>query len=117
MTINVEQFIKDLKEMKVSELNQLVKAIETEFGVTAAIAAAPVQVVQEEETEKTVELVSAGTNKIGVIKLVRELLALGLLEAKNFAEAGGVIKEGLSPEEADKLAKQFTDLGAQIKIK
>lgn len=118
MAIEKEKFLKELKEMKVSELNELIKAIETEFNVTAAAAVASGgQAVEEESSEKTVELVSAGGSKIAVIKLVKEILGLGLMEAKNFAEKGGVIKEKISPEEAEALAKQFTDLGAEVKIK
>ncbi len=120
MAFKKEDFIKDLKEMKVSDLNNLIKAIEEEFGVSSAVMAmAPGAGAEqnEESSEKTVELVSAGGNKIAVIKVVREILGLGLMDAKKFAEQGGVVKEKISPEEAEQLAAKFKEAGAEIKIK
>ncbi len=119
MAIKVEDFIKELKEMKVSELNELVKAIEEEFGVTAAapVAAAAADGAAGASTEKTVELVNAGGNKIAVIKLVREVMGLALMEAKQFADNGGVIKEGVEAEEADALVAQFKEAGAEVVAK
>ncbi|BDV02212.1 MAG: 50S ribosomal protein L7/L12 [Candidatus Hepatoplasma vulgare] len=118
MSIDKKEFINQLKEMKVSELSELIKAIEEEFGVKAAApVTANAAVVEEESSEKTVELISAGGNKIAVIKLVKELLGLGLMESKQFAEKGGILKEKVSPEEAEEVAKKFTDAGAEVKIK
>ena len=118
MAIKIENFIKEIKDMKVSELNELIKAIEVEFGV---VAAAPVAAggssTEEASSEKTVELISPGGNKIAVIKLVREILGLGLMDAKKFAEQGGIVKENIAPEEAEKLAARFKETGAEIKIK
>lgn len=116
MAIKVEDFIKELKEMKVTDLNELVKAIEEEFGVTAA---APVAMVAGADadagsSEVDVKLVSAGGNKIAVIKLVREAMGLALMEAKNFADNGGVIKEGVTPEEAEEIMAQFKEAGAEV---
>ena len=118
MALKIEDFIKELKEMKVVELNELVKAIEEEFGVTAAApmaAAAPAE--DTNSSEKTVELTSAGGNKIAVIKIVREIMGLALMEAKKFADNGGVIKEGVSPEEAEELANKLKEAGASVEIK
>jgi large subunit ribosomal protein L7/L12 len=119
MAIKVADFIKELKEMKVSELNELVKAIEEEFGVTAAapMAAAAADAGAAASSEKNVELVNAGGNKIAVIKLVREVMGLALMEAKTFADNGGVIKEGVSPEEAEALMAQFKEAGAEVVAK
>ncbi len=116
--MTTQDFINALKEMKVVELNDLVKAIEEEFGVTAAapVAAGPAADAGGSD-EKTVELTSAGGNKIAVIKLVREVLGLGLMEAKKFAEAGGVLKEGIKADEAEELKAKFVEAGAEITIK
>ncbi|BDU67817.1 MAG: 50S ribosomal protein L7/L12 [Candidatus Tyloplasma litorale] len=119
MAIKIEDFIKELKEMKVSELNELVKAIEEEFGVTAA---APMAAAASDEeaagpTEVNVELVSAGGNKIAVIKVIREVMGLALMDAKKVADNGGVIKEGLSPEEAEELMEKFKAAGAEVVAK
>ncbi len=119
MAIKIEDFIKELKDMKVSELNELVKAIEEEFGVTAAapMAAAAADGAAGGSSEVNVELVSAGGNKIAVIKIVREVMGLALMEAKQFADNGGVIKEGVSPEEAEELMAQFKEAGADVVAK
>ncbi len=117
MAFDVKKFIKQIKEMKVVELNELVKAIEEEFGVTAA---APMAAAVTEETgpiEQNVELIGPGANKIPVIKLVREVLGLGLMEAKKFAENGGILKEGASPEEAEALVAKFKEVGADVVAK
>lgn len=115
MAIKIEDFIKELKEMKVADLNELVKAIEEEFGVTAA---APVAAAAEGgaagSSEVNVKLVSAGGNKIAVIKVVREVMGLALMEAKQFADNGGVIKEGVSADEAEALMAQFKEAGADV---
>lgn len=121
MALNVEQIIADIKEATVLELNDLVKAIEEEFGVTAA---APVAVAaaggaaEEEQTEFNVELTSAGDSKIKVIKVVREATGLGLKEAKALVDgAPGVVKEGVSKEDAEALKAQLEEVGASVTVK
>ncbi len=123
----IEQMIEDIKGMTVLELNQLVKALEDEFGVSAA-AAAPVMVAgavgaaggeaAEEKTEFDVILNSIGDKKIQVIKAVREVTSLGLKEAKELVEAAPTkVKEGVSKEEAEEIKKKFEEAGAQVEIK
>ena len=120
--INKEEFIAAIKEMSVLELNDLVKAIEEEFGVTAA---APVAVVaggapaeEEKSNEVNVILVNAGAGKIGVIKLVREVTGLGLKEAKELVDgAPKAIKEKITPEEAESIKAKFVEAGAEVEIK
>lgn len=118
------KFIEEIKSMTVLELAELVKAIEEEFGVTAAApvaaaagpaaAAAPV----EEQTEFNVVLVEAGAEKIKVIKVVRELTGLGLKEAKDLVDgAPKNVKEGVSKQEAEEIAAKFKETGAKIEIK
>ena len=122
MALNIEQIIADIKEATVLELNDLVKAIEEEFGVTAA---APVAVVAggvgeaaEEKSDFTVELTSAGDQKIKVIKVVREATGLGLKEAKALVDgAPGVLKEGVAKEEAEALKAQLEEVGASVTLK
>jgi large subunit ribosomal protein L7/L12 len=119
-----EQILEAIKGMSVLELNELVKAIEEEFGVTAA---APVAVVAggaaaaeaaAEQTEFTVTLVSGGASKINVIKVVRELTGLGLKEAKDLVDnAPKVLKEGVSKEEAESLKAKLEEAGATVEIK
>ena len=120
--ISNAEFIAAIKEMSVLELNELVKAIEEEFGVTAA---APVAVVaggapaeEEKSNEVNVILVNAGAGKIGVIKLVREVTGLGLKEAKELVDgAPKAIKEKVTPEEAESIKAKFVEAGAEIEIK
>lgn len=118
------KFIEEIKGMTVLELAELVKAIEEEFGVTAAApvaagagaaaAAAPV----EEQTEFNVILASAGAEKIKVIKVVREITGLGLKEAKDLVDgAPKPIKEAVSKQEAEEVAAKFKETGATIEIK
>ena len=122
--INIEQFIADIKGMTVLELADLVKAIGDEFGVSAAAptmvmgpAAAAVEEV-EEKTEFDVILKSAGDKKINVIKEVRGLLGLGLKEAKELVDgAPSTLKEGVSKEDAEKIAEAFKAVGAECEIK
>lgn len=121
MALNIEQIIADIKEATILELNDLVKAIEEEFGVTAA---APVAVAAaagpaaEEKTEFNVELTSAGDKKIGVIKVVREATGLGLKEAKELVDgAPSIIKEGVSKEDAEALKAQLEEAGASVTLK
>ena len=123
--MNIEQLIADLKSMTVLELSELVKALENEFGVSAAAAvvatAGPAAAAAEEAEEKTefdVTLKSAGSAKINVIKEVRGLLGLGLKEAKDLVDgAPSTVKEGISKEEAEKIAEALKAAGAEIEIK
>jgi len=119
-----EQIIEAVKEMSVLELNDLVKAIEEEFGVTAA---APVAVAggaaaggeaEEEQTEFDVVLEDAGASKIKVVKAVREITALGLKDAKDLTDAAPkAIKEGVSKEEAEEMLAKLEEAGAKAVIK
>lgn len=118
-----EQIIEAVKNMTVLELNELVKAIEEEFGVTAA---APVAVVggaaagaaAEEKTEFDVVLASAGDQKIKVIKVVREITGLGLKEAKELVDnAPKPLKEGVSKEEAEDIKAKLEEVGASVEFK
>ena len=119
---DIAKMIEEIKTMTVVELNDLVKAIEEEFGVSAAApvavagvaaAAAP---AEEEKTEFKVSLKDAGGNKIAVIKAVREFTGLGLVEAKKLVEDKGVIKENATKEEADKIAETLKAAGAEVAI-
>ena len=121
---NKEQFIADVKAMTVLELADLVKALEEEFGVSAAATAVavagPAAAAEEveEKTEFDVVLKSFGAEKIKVIKVAREQLGLGLKEAKDIVDgAPSTLKEGVSKEEAEKLAEAFKAAGAEIEIK
>ncbi|CAM3564857.1 MULTISPECIES: 50S ribosomal protein L7/L12 [Brevibacillus] len=117
-----EQILEAIKGMSVLELNDLVKAIEDEFGVTAA---APVAVVAggaaeaaAEQTEFNVTLVSGGASKINVIKVVRELTGLGLKEAKDLVDnAPKTLKEGVSKDEAEALKAKLEEAGASVEVK
>src|SRR5215203_1279026 len=126
--VNQQQVIDYIKGISVMELSQLVKALETELGVSAAAAmpmmgmpmmggggAAP---AVEEKTEFTVTLTEIGGNKINVIKAVREVTSLGLKEAKDLVEgAPKPIKEGVTKEEAATIKKKFEDAGAKVEVK
>lgn len=119
--MTIEQIIEAIKNMTVLELNELVKACEEEFGVSAAagvmVAAAPAAEV-EEKTEFDVELTEAGDQKIKVIKVVREITGLGLKEAKELVEsAPKVLKEQATKEEAEELKKKLEEVGAKITLK
>ncbi|WP_314067162.1 50S ribosomal protein L7/L12 [uncultured Vagococcus sp.] len=121
MSLNIEQIIADLKESSILELNDLVKAIEEEFGVSAAApvaAAAAGGAAAEEQTEFTVELTSAGDSKVKVIKAVREATGLGLKEAKAVVDgAPSAVKEGISKEEAEALKAALEEVGAGVTVK
>jgi large subunit ribosomal protein L7/L12 len=127
MAIQVEEFIQKIDGMSVLELNNLVKALEEHYGVSAAaaVAAAPAAgggaaaaAPAEEQTEFEVILTSAGDKKINVIKVVREVTSLGLKEAKDLVEgAPQKIKEGVSKAEAESIKKKFEEQGAQVQIK
>ncbi len=121
MKINVSEFIASLKEMTVLELNELVKAIEEEFGVTAA---APTAVAVEEKVEEegpstvNVMLKEVGPNKIAVIKVVRELTGLGLKEAKDIVDAAPkAVKEGVSVEDGESCKAKLQEAGAVVELK
>lgn len=116
-----EQILDAIKEMSVLELNDLVKAIEEEFGVTAAApvavaAAGPVEAA-EEKTEFDIVLKNAGGNKIAVIKEVRAITGLGLKEAKDLVDKGGVIKEAAPKDEANAIKEKLTAAGAEVEVK
>ena len=121
---DVKKFIEEVKAMTVVELNELVKALEEEFGVSAAapvaVAAAPfaggAAEAADEKTEFNVKLKSIGDKKIDVIKAVREFTSLGLAEAKALVEGLGMIKEGVNKEEADKIAARMKEAGAEVTI-
>ena len=120
--VTVEQIIETLKEMSILEVNELVKAVEEAFGVTAAaVAAAPVaaeEKVEEGPKEVTVFLKSVGASKIPVIKAVQAITGLGLLEAKKLCDAlPAAIKENISPAAAEDIKKQLTDVGAEVEVK
>ena len=126
MAINKEQFIEDIKNMTVLELAELVKAVEEEFGVSAAATAVAVAApaaggaaeAAEEKTEFDVILKAVGPEKIKVIKTVRELTGLGLKEAKEVVDnAPKPVKEGVSKEEAEKIVAAFKEVGAEMEIK
>ena len=119
--MNNEQILEAIKAMTVLELNDLVKAIEEEFGVTAA---APVAVVAggaaaaEEKTEFDVVLTSAGQEKIKVIKAVREITGLGLKEAKEVVDnAPKALKEGISKDDAEAIKAKLEEVGASVEVK
>ena len=121
-----EEFIAEIEKMTVLELNDLVKALEEKFGVSAAAAAvvavpgaaAGAAAAEEEKTEFDAILKDAGSEKIKVIKVVRELTGLGLKEAKDFVEsAPKTIKEGASKEECEKIKEKLAEVGATVEIK
>ena len=121
---DIAKFIEEIKGMTVVELNELVKALEEEFGVSAAapvaVAAAPAAgaaaPAEEEKTEFNVKLKEIGAKKIDVIKAVREFTSLGLAEAKKLVEDLGMIKEGVNKEEAEKIAARMKEAGAEVTI-
>ncbi len=119
---DIAKMMEEIKSMTVMELNQLVKALEEEFGVSAAapvaVAAAPVAgaaaPAAEEKTEFNVVLKEIGANKLAVVKAVKEATGLGLVEAKNLVEKGGVIKENLPKEEAEAMVAKIKEAGATV---
>ncbi len=120
--LNHEDILAYLEEATILELNDLVKAIEEKFGVTAAapvaVAAAPVEEAPTGPTEVTVVLKEVGASKVGVIKVVREITGLGLVEAKGLVDkAPSNIKENIKPEEAEEIKKKLMDAGATVEIK
>ena len=122
--LSTQEFIDALKELSVLELNELVKACEEEFGVSAAagvVVAGPAAggaAAEEEKTEFDVELTEVGANKVKVIKVVREATALGLKEAKELVDgAPKMVKTGISKEEAEALKKSLEEVGAKVPLK
>ncbi|MBN2794992.1 MAG: 50S ribosomal protein L7/L12 [Clostridia bacterium] len=121
--MNKEQIIEAIKEMTVLELNELVKACEEEFGVSASApvvvaAAGGEAAAADEKTEFDVVLANAGAKKIGVIKVVRELTGLGLKEAKDLVDgAPSTIKEQVTKEEAEAMKAKLEEAGAAIELK
>jgi large subunit ribosomal protein L7/L12 len=123
----IQEFVEQIKGMTVLELNELVKALESEFGVSAAAAAMPMAVAgaptagaaeqAEEKTEFDIILEDTGDKKINVIKVVREVTSLGLKEAKDLVEsAPAKVKEGVSKQEAEDIKKKFAEAGAKVKV-
>ena len=124
--MNKQEIMDAIKNMTVLELSELVKALEEEFGVSAAapaaVAAAPaagaVEAAEEEKTEFDAVLTEIGDQKIKVIKVVRELTGLGLNEAKDLVEAAPkAVKEAVSKEDAEAVAAKFAEVGAKVEIK
>jgi len=120
--LTAQELIDAIKELTVLELNDLVKACEEEFGVSAAagvvVAAAGPAAEVEEKTEFDVELTEVGSEKVKVIKVVREVTGLGLKEAKDVVDgAPKVLKEGISKDEAEELKKKLEEVGAKVTLK
>ena len=125
MAFDKDAFLSAMDSMSVMELNDLVKAIEEKFGVSAAAMAAPAAAgggaaaaVAEEKTEFNVMLLEAGAQKVSVIKAVREITGLGLKEAKDLVDgAPKAVKEGLNKADADAAKKKLEDAGAKVELK
>lgn len=118
--ITKDQFIESLKEMTLLEVNEWVEAMKEEFGVdpsAVAVAAAPVEAESAGSTTKTVVLAEAGSNKVAVIKIVREITGLGLKESKEIADNGGNVKENVSADEANELKAKLEEAGATVELK
>jgi len=128
--MTIDEIIQAIKEMKVADLAELVKRLEDEFGVSAAApvvaaavpaAGAAAGAAAEEKTEFDVVLKSFGSQKIKVIKVVREITGLGLKEAKELVEKAGtpdaVVKQGVSKEEAEEIKKKLEEVGAEVELK
>ena|SRR3989344_959419 len=119
----MQDILEKIEKMSVLELNELVKAIETKFGVSAqaAVMAGPAVGAGEEKEEKTafnVQLASAGVNKIAVIKAIKEVLNLGLKEAKDLVDAApSIVKEGMKKEEAEALKVKIEAAGGKVELK
>jgi large subunit ribosomal protein L7/L12 len=115
-----DEFISALKEMTILEIKELVDAMKEEFGVdpsAVAVAAAPAAgAVEEGPSKVNVVLTSAGASKLAVIKIVRDVTGLGLKEAKEIADNGGTVKEGVDKAEADELKAKFEEAGATIEL-
>ncbi|MBF0586433.1 50S ribosomal protein L7/L12 [Prosthecochloris sp. N3] len=124
---SIESLVEEIGKLSLTEASELVKALEDKFGVSAApavvaggMAAAPAgeAAAEEEKTEFDVELKAVGGNKINVIKVVRSITGLGLKEAKEVVDgAPKVVKEAVSKDEAEKIAKELKDAGAEVELK
>jgi large subunit ribosomal protein L7/L12 len=123
MAITKDDILEAVGHMSVMDLNDLVKAFEEKFGVSAAAMAVAgpagggAAAAVEEQTEFTVILTEVGANKVGVIKAVREITGLGLKEAKDLVEAGGKVKEAVSKTDAETLKKTLEAAGAKVELK
>ena len=121
--VTVQEIIETLKEMTILEVNELVKAVEEEFGVSAAAVAAPAAAPVEEAAaegpkEVTVFLKSVGASKIPVIKAIQAITGLGLLDAKKLCDTlPAAVKENISPAAAEDIKKQLAEAGAEVEIK
>ena len=119
--MTIEQILEAIEQMKVTELNELVKAAEEKFGVSASapvmVAGAAAGAAAEEKTEFDVVLANAGASKVKVIKVVREVTGLGLKEAKDLVDnAPKTLKEGVSKEEAEEMKAKFVEVGAVVEL-
>ena len=126
MAVSKEEILDAISKMTVLDVVELVEAMEQRFGVSAAVAmapaagaaAAPAVPPVEEQTEFTVVMTSFGSNKVGVIKVIREITALGLKEAKDLVEGiPATVKEGISKDESESIKKKLVDAGANVEIK
>ena len=120
--MTIEQILEAIEQMKVTELNELVKAAEEKFGVSASapvmVAGAAAGAAAEEKTEFDVVLANAGASKVKVIKVVREITGLGLKEAKDLVDnAPKTLKEGVSKEEAEEMKAKLEETGASVEVK
>jgi len=123
--MDVQKLIEEVKAMTVLELNELVKALEAEFGVSAAVAAAPAAggaaaeaaPAAEEKTEVDVVLKEVGASKVNVIKVVKEVTGLGLIDAKKAVEAMGVLKEAMPKADAEAFVAKLKEAGAVAELK
>ena len=123
MSEKLEKMVKEVEAMSVLELNELVKAFEEKFGVSATAVAAPASAqgpgeATEEKSTASVELTDAGANKIAVIKVVKEVLGLGLKEAKDLVDAApSMLKQDMKKEEAEALKKSIEEVGGKVTLK
>ncbi|WP_137888641.1 50S ribosomal protein L7/L12 [Pseudomonas sp. 2FE] len=120
MALSNEDIIEAIGQKSVLEVVELIKAMEEKFGVTAAAASAgpaAAAAVVEEQTEFNVKLIEAGEKKVNVIKIVRELTGLGLKEAKAVVDDLGMVKEGVSKDEAEAAKKALEEAGAKVELK
>ncbi|MDD4733492.1 MAG: 50S ribosomal protein L7/L12 [Bacilli bacterium] len=118
--LSTKEIIESIKEMTILEVKELVDAMKEEFGVNpsaVAVAAAPVAAVEEGPSFVDLVLTATGANKIAVIKLVRDITGLGLKEAKDIADNGGVVKEKVKTDEANELKAKFEEAGATVELK
>ncbi len=117
--LSTQEIIDAIKEMKILEVKELVDAMKEEFGVdpsAVAVAAAPAAAAEEEKTSATVVLKDAGSTKIQVIKVIRDITGLGLMEAKKLADEGGNIKENAPMDEANDIKAKLEEAGATVEL-